>query len=69
MSAAITELSEKDWEVVQMLANGYHYRDISAAVGRTYDGFKNYISDLYAREEVSTAAELVANGFRKGKVG
>lgn len=54
--------------MIQMLADGYRYPEIGQVFGLTEDTVKKYIKRLFDLSGSETAAQLVAKGFRTGKL-
>ena len=63
-----TELTPADWAVVQHLADGWTLEDLAKELGTTYGCIKNRLSGMYDVAGVWTRPELVARGFRLGKL-
>ena len=63
-----TELTPADWAVVQHLADGWTVEDIAKQYGKTYGTIKNRLHCMFDVAGVWTRPELVARGFRLGKL-
>ena len=61
-------MNDRDWRLVQLVAEGYRLEEIARLEGMGYDNVKALFQRMYQKEGAWTAAELVARGFRKGKI-
>ena len=62
------ELTSKQFLIVELLAQGYTYRQIGKIVGLTEYVVKNYLRDIFDKTGMSNKAEL-AVWYWKGKMG
>lgn len=62
------ELTADDWRLVQLLVDGWALQDIAKDRNVNYDALKNRLSRMFDVAGVWTRVELVAKGFRSGKL-
>jgi DNA-binding NarL/FixJ family response regulator len=61
-------LSAREQEVLEFLTKGYHYKEISAALGISYNTVSTYIRRIYEKLHVHSRTEAVTKHLRLGKV-
>ena len=61
-------MTERDWTIVQHLADGYRYGEVAQLMGLTGEYVKQLTHKMFLKEGAWSCAELVARGFRKGKI-
>lgn len=62
-------LSDRELEVLQLLATGWSNRQIGEALGISEGTVKNHVINIYSKLGVRTRAEAVAWAWRRGLVG
>ncbi len=58
-------LSEKEVEILQLLAKGMSYAAIGRHIYLTVDGVRHHIRNIYKKLEVNSKSEAVAKGIQK----
>jgi DNA-binding NarL/FixJ family response regulator len=58
-------LSEKETEILQLLAKGMSYAAIGRQIFLTVDGVRHHIRNIYKKLEVNSKSEAVAKGIQK----
>lgn len=61
---AVEDLSAREREVLQYLAQGYTYKRISAECGITIDTTRTHIKNIYTKLHVNCGTEAVAKAMR-----
>lgn len=63
-SAPVEELSPREKEVLDLLAKGHLYKEISDKLGVSYETVRTYIRRIYEKLHVRTRTEAVAKYLR-----
>jgi DNA-binding NarL/FixJ family response regulator len=61
-------LSAREQEVLEFLTKGYHYKEIGAAIGISYNTVSTYIRRIYEKLHVHSRTEAVTKHLHLGKV-
>lgn len=62
------ELSEREKEVLQLLANGNNYQEIADTLYISVDTVRHHIRNIYKKLHVHSQSEAVAKAIRKGLI-
>jgi DNA-binding CsgD family transcriptional regulator len=63
-----SEQRDTDWIIVRMAITGLSYKEISGLMRISHSTVNNRIRHIFDKEGVSSMRELIAVGFRKGKL-
>jgi DNA-binding NarL/FixJ family response regulator len=61
-------LSAREQEVLDFLTKGYHYKEIGAAIGISYNTVSTYIRRIYEKLHVHSRTEAVAKHLHRGEI-
>lgn len=67
-SAASDSLTERELEVLNLLAEGAKPNEVAEAVFLSVKTVKNHLTNIYAKLGVSSAAQAVSEAYRRGLV-
>ena len=67
-SRAEDNLTEREVEILRHLARGFRIQDIAEALFLSPKTVKNHLTNVYAKLNVETAAQAVADAYRRGIV-
>ena len=63
-----TNLTEREREILELLSAGNRVAEIAAELFLSTKTVKNHLTNVYAKLEVQTAAQAVAEAYRRGLV-
>ncbi len=63
---AVERLSERETEVLTLIANGYARNEISRLLGVRYNTVCTHIANIYSKLSISTIAEATQIAIRSG---
>jgi DNA-binding NarL/FixJ family response regulator len=62
------ELSEREREVLRLLAEGLVYKQVAAALDLSVETVKTYVRRIYRKLQVHTVAQAVHRAVRRGQI-
>lgn len=65
---AVTRLSPREREVLQLLTQGFANRDIAAALNLQHKTVKNHVSNILSKLETTSRTQAVIQALRRGIV-
>ena len=65
-SKALPELTPRELELLQLMARGLTNKDISSVLEISVDTVKSHLRHVFAKMDVETRAEAVAEAIRRG---
>jgi len=63
-----TNLTDREREILELLSSGKRVADIAGELYLSTKTVKNHLTNVYAKLEVQTAAQAVAEAYRRGLV-
>ena len=62
------DLSQREKEVLKLLADGYNYQEIADKIFISVDTVRHHIRNIYRKLHVHSQSEAVAKAIRKGLI-
>jgi DNA-binding NarL/FixJ family response regulator len=67
-SSQVSPLSERERDVLELMAQGYVKKEVAEALGISYSTVALYTSNIYEKLQVPNVAAAVATAIRKGLI-
>lgn len=67
-AAGELDLSEREREVLRLLAEGLLYKQVAAALDLSVETVKTYVRRIYRKLQVQTVAQAVHHAMRRGQI-